>query len=98
MRQTCLPVLTSLAVTNPRTPNSPPLMPVSTLSLMTSGAIVIAQHAGRERPGDLEVFDGVGIDRVEGAVAGRRIVLVRHRPLLVFLFHGAPAPGGRGPA
>ena len=35
MRQICLPVLTSLAVTNPRTPNSPPLMPEITLSLIT---------------------------------------------------------------
>ena len=41
MRQICLPVFTSLAVTNPRTPNSPPLMPEITLSLITIGAEVM---------------------------------------------------------
>src|SRR5439155_13022038 len=38
--QTSLPVLMSYAVIRPRTPNSPPLIPVRTLSLKTCGALV----------------------------------------------------------
>src|SRR5688500_3319880 len=37
---TC-PLLTSSALIHPRTPNSPPLLPTSTLPFTTSGAIVI---------------------------------------------------------
>src|SRR4051812_11389216 len=36
-----LPVSLSSAVSHPRTPNSPPLSPTSTLFLTTSGAMVI---------------------------------------------------------
>jgi hypothetical protein len=45
MRHICLPVFTSLAVTKPRTPNSPPEMPEITLSLITIGAAVIVWPA-----------------------------------------------------
>src|SRR5690606_7680609 len=38
--QTFLPVLASYAIRRPRTPNSPPEMPVMTLSLNTCGAFV----------------------------------------------------------
>ena len=37
------PVLTSNAVTRPRTPNSPPEMPAMTVSLITIGALVIVE-------------------------------------------------------
>src|SRR5688572_33295955 len=37
----CLPVFTSYAMRRPRTPNSPPEIPVSTLSLNTCGALVL---------------------------------------------------------
>ncbi len=40
-RHTCLPVCASYAATNPRTPNSAPLIPVITLPLMTRGALVM---------------------------------------------------------
>jgi hypothetical protein len=36
-----LPVPASSAVSQPRTPSSPPLLPTSTLPCTTSGAIVI---------------------------------------------------------
>src|SRR3954467_12318934 len=44
-RQLIFPVLASSAVSQPRTPNSPPLLPTSTLSFTTSGAIVIVSPA-----------------------------------------------------
>ena len=40
-RQTTLPVSASSAVSQPRTPNSPPVLPTSTLSFTTSGAMVM---------------------------------------------------------
>jgi len=40
-RQACLPVAASSAVSQPRTPYSPPELPTITLSFTTSGAIVI---------------------------------------------------------
>src|SRR5436190_19403987 len=40
-RQAILPLFASTAVSQPRTPNSPPLFPTSTLSCTTNGAMVI---------------------------------------------------------
>jgi hypothetical protein len=40
-RQARRPVAASSAVSQPRTPNSPPLLPTRTLSFTTSGAIVM---------------------------------------------------------
>jgi hypothetical protein len=64
IRQTCLPVFTSFAVTNPRTPNSPPEMPEITLSLMTDRRrgdghallVVALLHLP-------QLFAGLGIER-----------------------------------
>src|SRR5205085_3382918 len=40
-RHAIFPLFASTAVSQPRTPNSPPLFPTSTLSCTTNGAIVI---------------------------------------------------------
>jgi len=40
-RQASFPVAASSAVSQPRTPNSPPLLPTSTFPFTTSGAIVM---------------------------------------------------------
>ena len=51
-------------------------------------AFMTAENAGRKRPGHLERLDVLGVDRVEPTVPRRCIVLVLHRPLLVFVARG----------
>ena len=64
IRQICLPVLTSFAVTKPRTPNSPPQMPEITLSLMTIGAEVTVWPLLVVALLDLpQLLAGLGIER-----------------------------------
>ena len=52
-------------------------------SPITSGrALVAAQHAGREGPGDLHLADVAGVDLIELRVAGVRVVAGLDDPLI----------------
>ena len=44
---------------------------------------VTAQRAGREGPDLMQLLDVVGVDLIEGAVAGARVVLAGQRPLVI---------------
>ena len=49
-------------------------------------AFVASKDAGGKCPRDAEILDVSGIDRIQRAIPGRRVILVWHVPLFVFFF------------
>ena len=49
-------------------------------------AFVTTQDPGGECPCDLQVFDVLGVDLAQFAVAGRRVITARDRPVCGILY------------